>query len=84
MNCDSHSPNYIKDSQQKFILEALMLNTECKYGLACTCDDSVLHWYCLHCVYVYMCMCAFIYSYTYMCVSCINEPQDITVREKNG
>lgn len=39
----------------------------------------------LFALYVYMCMCALIYSYTYMCVSCINEPQGITVRdEKNG
>lgn len=76
-------------------MPALMLNTKCKYEPACTRDDQsrVLHWYSLHsvclcvcvCVSVCMCLCALIYSYTYTCVSCINEPQDITVRdEKNG
>lgn len=29
-------------------------------------------------------MCALIYSYTYMCVSCINEPQGIAVRDEKN
>lgn len=72
-------------------MPALMLNTECKYGPACTCDDQSRVLFTLVqfplCVYVSVCvrMCALTYSYTYTCVSCINEPQGITVwDEKNG